>query len=225
MSRQGPHRGPLITFEGGEGTGKSLQVARLCATLEARGVPCLATREPGATPLGQVIEGLIRGREGMPLEPVAELLLFLADRHQHVSQVVAPALRQGRVVVCDRFLDSSEVYQGRVRGLGWERVRRLNQWVCGDVWPDLTILLDLEPEVGLARAARRQAGQGQGRDRLEREELDFHRRVRQGYLDQARAEPERIRVIPAAGSPQEVAARVWQVVEPFLEEWPCGSKA
>ncbi len=215
-----PSRGPLISFEGGEGVGKSLQVARLCAALEARGVPCLATREPGATPLGRVIEDLIRGRGGVPLEPLAELLLFLADRRQHVSQVVAPALERGLVVVCDRFLDSSEVYQGRVRGLGWEKVRRLNRWVCGGVWPELTILLDLEPEVGLARAARRRSG----RDRLEREDLDFHHRVRRGYLDQARAEPERIRLVSAAGSPREVAARVWGVVEPFLERWSCGSR-
>jgi len=148
-----------------------------------------------------------------------ELFLYLADRAQHVERVIAPALEGGQVVICDRFADSSEVYQGRARGLGVEWVRQLNRWACGKVWPDMTILLDLEPGLGLRRVNKRQGELGLTTDRLENEGLEFHRQVRQGFLDQAAAEPTRIKVVDASMPQDEVALAVWALAEPLLKEF------
>jgi dTMP kinase len=211
--------GLLITLEGGEGVGKSTQQALLLARLRQEGVKALGSREPGSTPLGVELRGVLMdlGRETPCQE--AELLLYLADRAQHARQVLQPALASGAVLVCDRFVDSSEVYQGRVRGLGQAWVRQLNHWVCGDIWPALTLLLDLDPARGLTRVHQRQGQLGILPDRLESEGLAFHQAVRQGFLQQAAAEPERLKVIDAGQPAQQVAADIWSVAEPLIQAW------
>ncbi len=209
-------RGRFITLEGGEGAGKSTQQALLLRRLRAAGVRVQSTREPGATPLGVEIRALLIELSGESPAPTTELLLYLADRAQHVASLVRPWLDDGVWVVCDRFADSSEVYQGRARGLGWERVRDLNRWICGPVWPDLTLVLDLDPALGLKRVLERQGELGLVPDRLENEGLAFHRRVRQGFQDQAAAEPERIRLVDASQAAEAVAEAIWTQVEPLV---------
>ncbi|MFS8842280.1 dTMP kinase [Synechococcus sp. W55.2] len=196
----------FITLEGGEGVGKTTQQALLVERLRQEGYACLCTREPGGTALGKTLRELLL--HGDPFSPLAELLLYAADRAEHVSKVIAPALAAGQVVVCDRFTDSTLAYQGYGRGLDLEKIRQLNHLATGGLQPHLTLWLDLPPEVGLARA--------KARDRLEQERLEFHRRVYQGFQALAAAEPQRIVRVDAQGSPAEVAARLWSVVEPRL---------
>mgnify|MGYP000085477006 CR=1 FL=1 len=210
--------GIFITLEGGEGVGKSTQMRMLVRRLEGSGWKVEATREPGATPLGKRISELVRSATGAGPVDKAELMLYLADRAQHVERVIAPALAKGIAVVCDRFIDSSEVYQGRARGLGSGEVRRLNEWVCGKAWPDLTVVLDLAPEIGLQRALERQDSLGLGLDRLESEAMEFHRQVRRGFLAQAEAEPERIKVVDAGLPRDQVAENIWAQVNGLLKE-------
>lgn len=210
--------GMFITLEGGEGSGKSTQVRMLVRRLEGMGHKVEATREPGATPLGKRISDLVRSTAAAGPVDKAELMLYLADRAQHVERVIAPALAKGMAVVCDRFVDSSEVYQGLARNLGIAEVRKLNQWVCGAVWPDLTMVLDLDPETGLRRALERQDSLGLGLDRLESEAIDFHRQVRRGFLAQAQAEPERVKVVDAGLPQDQVAELIWAHVERLLKE-------
>lgn len=198
--------GVFITLEGGEGVGKTTQQALLVERLRQEGYACLCTREPGGTALGKTLRELLL--HGDPFSPLAELLLYAADRAEHVSKVIAPALAAGQVVVCDRFTDSTLAYQGYGRGLDLEKIRQLNHLATGGLQPHLTLWLDLPPEVGLARA--------KARDRLEQERLEFHRRVYQGFQALAAAEPQRIVRVDAQGSPAEVAARLWSVVEPRL---------
>lgn len=210
-------RAPFITLEGGEGCGKSTHASLLAQRIRELGLPALLTHEPGATELGGALRRLLADPAGPDPCPQAELLLYLADRAQHLEQVIRPALAAGEAVVCDRFADSTQVYQGLARGLGADRVRELNRWLCGDTWPDLTIVLDLDPALGLARARHRQGKQGL--DRLEQAGGEFHRLVREGFLELARQEPERVRLIEAAGSRPEVARRIWEVARPLLESW------
>ncbi|MFS8782858.1 dTMP kinase [Synechococcus sp. R6-6] len=196
----------FITLEGGEGVGKTTQQALLVERLRQEGYACLCTREPGGTALGKTLRELLL--HGDPFSPLAELLLYAADRAEHVSKVIAPALAAGQVVVCDRFTDSTLAYQGYGRGLDLEKIRQLNHLATGGLQPHLTLWLDLPPEVGLARS--------RSCDKLEQEHLEFHRRVYQGFQALAAAEPQRIVRIDAQGSPAEVAARLWSVVEPRL---------
>jgi dTMP kinase len=210
-------RGLFITLEGGEGAGKSTQQRLLFNHLRSLNMPAITAREPGGTAMGVEIRGLLLELRDEPPAPWAELMLYLADRAQHVAEVIAPALKRGQTVICDRFIDSSEVYQGVARGLDQTRVRRMNQWVCGEVWPDLTILLDLEPEHGLKRALERQGLLGLPLDRLEGLGLDFHRALRRGFLASAAAEPQRIKVVDAAGTEEQVAQAIWAVVKQILE--------
>lgn len=196
----------FITLEGGEGVGKTTQQALLVERLRQEGYACLCTREPGGTALGKTLRELLL--HGDPFSPLAELLLYAADRAEHVSKVIAPALAAGQVVVCDRFTDSTLAYQGYGRGLDLEKIRQLNHLATGGLQPHLTLWLDLPPEVGLARSG--------SCDKLEQEHLEFHRRVYQGFQALAAAEPQRIVRISAQGSPAEVAARLWSVVEPRL---------
>jgi dTMP kinase len=188
----------FITFEGIEGCGKSTQ-ARLLA--QKLGPDVVLTHEPGGTALGRSIRGLLLA-EGT-VEPAAETLLYLADRAQHVAQVIRPALLAGRTVISDRYMDSSFAYQGYGRGLSLEALRVMAQVATGDLVPNLTFLLDLPVEEGLARAGRRG-----GHDRLESESLEFHGRVRAGYLCLAREKPDRWVVIDATGEPEAVQGRV-----------------
>jgi len=204
----------FITLEGMEGAGKTTQINALVTLLTGRGLDCLVTREPGGTAIGQKIRQMVMDSGTHGLLPAAELLLYVADRVQHLDQVVKPALAAGRTVVCDRFFDATVVYQGCGRGLDLALIRRLHRLLCGDLQPDFTLLLDLPAETGLARARQRSTGRSDCR--FENEELAFHRRVRQGYLDLARSEPARFCTIDAAGTPQQVAGALQAAVNGFL---------
>jgi len=205
-----PSRGPLITFEGGEGSGKTTQARLLAQRLEAAGHPVTLTREPGGTEVGRLAwEGIARGG----LDPHTELFLFLAARSDHTARVIAPALEAGRIVVCDRFADSTVVYQGYARGLDPRLLQRLNRLATKGLRPDLIFLLDLPVEEGLAR----QGKAGNDRDAIGRETVAFHARVRKGYLALAGAEPRRWAVLDARRPLDELAEEVWQKVERLLE--------
>lgn len=199
-----PFAGSLITFEGVEGAGKSTQLALLEASLVARGLTVRRLREPGGTGVGSKIRSILLDPETRPLAPLAELLLFQASRAQLVAEVIRPALDAGDIVLCDRFFDSSTVYQGCARGLPLADVEALNRITTGGLVPRLTLLLDLPPAHGLERV-RRRAGQD-GLDRFEQEAGTFHERVRQGFLSLAAAHPERICCLDAR-LPQEVLAQ------------------
>ncbi len=202
--------GCFVTFEGIEGSGKTTQVARLADRLDAVGEPAIITREPGGSPLGRRIRGLLLGEDIARIEPIAELFLYVADRAQHLHEIVEPALAAGTHVLCDRFLDATLAYQGFARGLDLDFIRRLHQKSPLDRRPNRTILLDLDPELGLDRARRRndelalEAPEG----RFERETMEFHRRVRDGYLSLAEAEPFRFRIVAAEGTAEEIEARI-----------------
>lgn len=191
-----PSDGIFITFEGGDGAGKTTQAEMLGAWCAAQGREVVRTREPGGTPLGVEVRRLLLhgGDEIGAVDPRAEALLYAADRAQHVSQVVRPALARGAAVVQDRYIDSSLAYQGAGRVLDVAEVRQLSEWAVGGLWPDLTVLLDIEPEA----AAARRAARGGTADRLEAEADAFHRAVRDGFLALAKAEPERYLVLDAA---------------------------
>jgi len=208
----GKRGGLLITFEGGEGSGKSVQAERLAARLRAAGHTVTLTREPGGTSLGESIRDiLLHPREGAEPSPVAELLLFEAARAQLVHDVIRPALDRGEVVICDRFADSSVAYQGHGRGLFTGLIDALNIVATGGITPDLTLLLDLPVKAGLARRAA--AG---GRNAFDENEIRFHQAVRKGYQRMAVAEPARWRVINAKLPVDEVHRQVWEAVEPLL---------
>jgi dTMP kinase len=190
----------FIALEGVDGSGKTTQAARLA---EALGPETLLVREPGGTAAGERIRELLKDGE-VRLDPMAELLLFCAARAQLVNEVIRPAMESGRDVVCDRFGDSSVAYQGHARGLGAERVEELCDLATGGLWPDLTLLLRLHPEV----AAERIAAEGRAADRFEGEGMELQRRVAEGYEEVARRHPDRVRVVEASGEPDEVHAAV-----------------
>ena len=204
----------LITLEGIEGSGKTTQIRAMARWLEAAGHSCLTTREPGGTAIGGQIRRVLLHPENDDLAPGAELLLYVADRVQHLESVIRPALAAGQVVICDRFFDATLVYQGYARGLDKRMIRQLHQLTCQGLTPDLTVLLDLEPEEGLSRAWQRiHADRAHAQEsRFEKEQLAFHRRVREGYLELARREPNRFAVIDAAGDVQCVQASIETVL-------------
>jgi len=193
----------FIAFEGGEGAGKSTQVRDLTGWLSAEGHAVRATREPGGTHSGEAIRGIVLDHAHTALSARAEALLYAADRAQHVHEVVRPALDAGEVVLTDRFVDSSLAYQGAGRAIPLDHVRMLSGWATEGLAPDLTVLLDLPPEDGLARARGRAAA-----DRLESESLDFHQRVRQTFLALAEADAGRYLVLDARRGPDELAADI-----------------
>ena len=199
----------FVTFEGIDGCGKTTQLARLHERLRAAGVPVLRTREPGGTALGTAIRSLVMQADAS-VAPLAELLLYVADRAQHLARVVEPALARGETVLCDRFTDATIAYQGYGRGLGASLVASLHRTPPLDRRPDRTVLLDLDPVDALARARRRNhaAPARRAEGRFEEEPLAFHERVRAGYLELASREPERIRVVDARGVEDDVAVRV-----------------
>ena len=202
--------GLFITFEGGEGCGKSTQIAALKARLEAIGKTVVQTREPGGTALGESVRSLLQHDDaGQGMSPEAELLLFAASRAQHVRELIAPAIAQGQIVLCDRFLDSTTVYQGVARAIDSKKVDTINQFAIGDTKPDLTILIDLPPEIGLARVHARSDGQ---LDRMEKEAIEFFQAVRQGYLDLAKSEPKRFLVLDGSQSIEDLETQIWQRV-------------
>lgn len=207
----------FISFEGMEGSGKSTLLQRLCEDLAGKGLPFLRTQEPGGSELGRMLRALLLDTR-QDIVPESELFLYLADRVQHVQQVIRPALAEGRLVLSDRYADSTIVYQGYGRGLPVERLDELNRIATGGLWPDLTILFDLEPAVGLARARSRNTGCGTEvtEGRFEAETMAFHERVREGYLVRAQLFPERFRIIDAGLSPERVYARVAAMLKPFV---------
>ncbi len=184
-------RGRFITLEGIDGAGKSTHVDWLVRFLENRGIRVTRTREPGGTTLGERVRELVL-RNGTGLNPETETLLMFAARREHIDKVIEPALASGSWVVCDRFTDATFAYQAAGSGVSWLKVEQLERWVQGSLEPDVTVLLDVAPEVGLGRAAR-----GKRPDRFESEQLAFYERVRQAYLERARAAPQRVFVIDA----------------------------
>ena len=201
-------RGRFITFEGGEGCGKSTQVVRLAASLRERGLEVLLTREPGGTRLSELIRTLLKDEAEDPPVDRAELLLFLAARAQLVRNVIAPALEAGKWVVSDRFSDSTIAYQGYGRGLPVDFVREANDFACEGLRPDLTFLLDLDPATAEQRMRGREAATNTSADRIERAGDGFHARLRAGFLELAAADAPRFSVVDASKSPDEVAGVV-----------------
>lgn len=204
-------KGLFITLEGVEGCGKTTQIVRLAEFLRSRGREVVCTREPGGTPIAERIRGLLLDPEHTAMSATTELLLYAAARAQHVDELIRPALEAGKDVISDRFADSTTAYQGAGRGLSPEAVMPLHETATRGVWPDLTMVLDLPAEEGLRRAANTGAS-----DRLEREPLDFHQRVREEFLRLAQREPGRVKVVDASRSPEEVAAEIRSHLEALL---------
>ena len=208
-------KGRFITLEGGEGAGKSTQVQLLAKRLELMGVSVVVTREPGGSPGAEALRRVILSGAAAPLGPAGEAVLFSAARIDHIDHTIAPALARGAWVICDRFADSTRAYQGAAGKLDPALIASLERVTVGDVRPDLTLMLDLPPEKGLARAAARR-GEGEAPDRFEREDIAFHRTLRQAFLTIARAEPQRCAVIDADRPPPEVAQAIWACVRDRL---------
>jgi dTMP kinase len=208
-------RGKFITVEGGEGVGKSTQIATLQTALQARGIEVVLTREPGGTPRAERIREILLESTDESMPPLAELLLMFAARAVHLANLIEPALARGAWVLCDRFTDASFAYQGGGRGLDVSYIATLERWVQRELRPDLTLLLDAPLEIGAARAGKRNAAAGVV-DRFERERRDFFERVRAAYLERAKQEPQRIAVIDASGEPDEVARAILSTVESRL---------
>ena len=211
-------RGRFITFEGGEGAGKSTQVARLVDRLAAQGLDVVRTREPGGSPGGEDIRNLVVSGQADRWSPRTELLLMYAARSDHMERTILPALNAGRWVVCDRFADSSRAYQGMGGGVASDVVEQLDAAIVGSEQPHLTIILDLPVEVGLARALARSDNQGHGaaETRFESKGVAFHERLRQGFVTIARTHADRCRLIDADASADVVAGRVWAAIAPML---------
>jgi dTMP kinase len=205
------NRGRFVTFEGIEGVGKSTNMAHFTEVLRDNGVDVVTTREPGGTPVAERIREMVAEHGDEPLPDIAELLLIFAARSLHVNNVIEPALSAGSWVVCDRFTDSSRAYQGGGRGLPMADIDRLADWVHGDVWPDVTILLDASVETGLSRAGRRSKP-----DRFESERAEFFGRVRETYLELARAEPERFIIVDADQDLDAVKVAVGRIASTLL---------
>ncbi len=202
------YRGLFITLEGGEGCGKTTHSISLRRYIESKGKKVVLTREPGGTDLGRKIRRTLLSNRTR-IEPLAELLLFAADRAEHVSSVVLPALKAGKVVICDRYIDSTTAYQTDGRGLDKDVVRYINSISSMGLRPDLTIVLDIRPALGIERATRK------GRDRFEREKLLFHKRVRLGYLNIAKAEPGRVKVVDS----EQSLICVWNDLKKIIDRY------
>jgi dTMP kinase len=209
-------RGIFITFEGPEGSGKSTQLRILSKRLRDLGRDPLETAEPGGTPIGMQIRRVLLDSRNRDLCPTAELLLMFASRAQNVDQCILPALSQGRIVLCDRFTDSTLVYQGVARGLGLELVYEVDRIACRGLVPDLTLMIDIDTETGLARANRRNQRAQDVETRMEEQTIGFHRQVREAYRQLASDESRRVKLIDGSRDESPVAADVWAAVEPLL---------
>lgn len=208
----------FITFEGIEGCGKTTQVRRFVKRLKRGGIPLVTTLEPGGTRIGKKIRRILLDARNKDLSPLTELILYAADRAQHVEEVIRPALDEGKWVICDRFFDATVVYQGKARGQDMKLIRILNEKATQGIWPDITYLLDCPVDVGLGRALKRNETQSQkGQDRFEREALVFHNAVREGYLDLARENQDRFVIIDATLPKNEVEGKIFQYIEPYLK--------
>ncbi len=202
------NRGRFITVEGIEGVGKSSHIEAMRSHLEARGLRVKVTREPGGAPLSESVRALLLDPENMGMDADTELLLVFAARAEHLAKVIRPSLEAGEWVLCDRFTDATYAYQGGGRGIDAARIAALEDWVQGSLRPDMVIVLDLDPEAGLARAAARS-----DKDRFEQEDVDFFRRVRQSYLTRADAEPQRYRVVDASLEIEAVRDQILEILE------------
>jgi dTMP kinase len=200
--------GTFITFEGGEGCGKSTHIDRVVAQLRGQGRSVVLAREPGGTEIGEQIRHVLQySQQSVAMVPETELLLFCASRAQLVRQVIAPALSQGQIVICDRFHDSTTVYQGIGRKLDPASVAAINSFAIGEYRPDLTLVIDLDPRIGLERARGRELF-----DRMENQSLEFYQLVRQGYLELAKREPARVKIIDGSQSIDAVQAQIWKLL-------------
>jgi dTMP kinase len=208
-------RGRFITFEGGEGAGKSTQAELLARRLRSLAIAVAVTREPGGSAGADIMRHVLLSGAAKPLGPLVETLLFAAARDDHIHMTIRPALDEGKWVVCDRFIDSTRVYQGALGEVDGKLIRSLERLTAGDAIPDLTLILDLPAETGLARAARRRGAEQA--DRFENETLAFHTRLRQAYRDIAAAEPQRCVLIDADRPEGEVAEEIWSVVNSRLD--------
>lgn len=205
----------FITLEGIEGSGKSTQILHVYNFLNKLGLKCIMTREPGGTRIGGKIRSILLDPESSGMNPAAELLLYTADRVQHIQEIILPVIEGGGIVICDRYFDATLAYQGVARGLDMSLIMDLHKLICRDLKPDLTFLLDLTPDTGLHRAWK-QLKSGSRTDtesRFEHETLAFHKRVRAGYLAIAEKEPERFRIIDASQSPDQVQTQIAGVLE------------
>ena len=202
----------FITFEGGEGAGKTVQARALYGRLQRLAIPALLTQEPGGTPLGKKLSRWLKWADDVDISPLTELLLFNASRAQLVARVIRPSLKDGKVVICDRYADSTTAYQGYGRELNLAMVEATNQAATQELKPNLTVLLDMPVEEGLARKGITK------QDRFEQEDVTFHRRVREGYLKLAAREPERWLVVDAGQSKTKIRQIIWQSVERLLAE-------
>ncbi|HHU32367.1 MAG: dTMP kinase [Zhaonellaceae bacterium] len=209
-------KGYFITIEGPDGAGKTTQLKMLRDYLLGKGYEVILTREPGGTPLAEKIRNLLLDPASGEICPVAEALLYAASRAQHVAEVILPSLQQGKIVLCDRFVDSSIVYQGLGRGIEPQAIIDINHFATQGITPDLTILLDLTPEQGMARLAKRNKEKSQELDRLEQESLEFYHKVRQGYLDLAKTSPERYKVIEADDSIENIQQRIVALIDKYF---------
>ena len=214
-------RGKFITFEGLDGCGKSTQSEKLATALRARGLPIVVTREPGGTATGEKIRQLLLDTRTAGLAPMAELTLMFASRVQHIEEIIKPALASGHIVLCDRFTDSSGAYQGGGRKLGSKPVLELHRVLCGDLRPDLTILMDSDVATSVERARRRNQARSNpdtsNENRFEQESRAFFERVHSAYLEIARRDPERVFVVDARGTPDHTHAKILEIVRTRLE--------
>ncbi len=224
-------RGKFITFEGLDGTGKSTQLRKLAAALRAAGYKVVETREPGGTASGEKIRRVLLDSATQGLSPLAEMALMFASRAQHIAEVIQPALEHGQIVLCDRFTDSTEAYQGYGRKLGSADVLKLHHVLCGDLQPDLTLLLDSDPAMSVGRAKRRNqrasdranngSNKGGGKhadeNRFEQQTRAFFTRVRDGYLAIAAREPQRVVAVDASGTPVQTHRRIMEVMQRNLK--------
>jgi dTMP kinase len=211
-----PKRGRFITFEGIDGSGKSTQMRLLAERLRAEGHDVFEAVEPGGTAIGRQIRRILLDAANQDLRPTAELLLYFASRAQNIDECILPALSAGKVVLCDRFTDSTFAYQGYARGLGEDTVLALDRIACRGLAPDLTLLIDVDVECGLARARKRNAGGDAAETRMDDQALEFHRKVREAYLALAKQHADRFRTIDGRGTPETVAERVWASIAAYV---------
>ncbi|MBR6226336.1 MAG: dTMP kinase [Bacilli bacterium] len=205
----------FITFEGGEGAGKSTAIKRIVEKLTSEGYEIVLTREPGGTPIAEEIRNVILDKKNTAMDPRTEALLYAASRRQHLVEKVIPALKEGKLVLCDRFIDSSLAYQGGARGIGIDNVYNMNLFATEGMLPDLTILFDIKPEEGLARIA---ANSQREVNRLDVEKLAFHNKVRDSFHELAKKFPERFVIIDASKSPDEVFEESYKAIEDRLKK-------
>ncbi|HUV77133.1 MAG TPA: dTMP kinase [Desulfobacterales bacterium] len=212
----------FISFEGIEGSGKTTNIRHAVGFLRDKGHDCVITREPGGTRIGEKIRAILLDPSSKEMDPLTELLLYTADRSQHIKELIAPFLSAGKTVVCDRYYDATVVYQGYARGLDTGLILRLHRLLFEDLKPDITLLLDLPPEIGLSRAWKQidQGDRDRVETRFEEETLSFHKKVRSGYLEMARLEPERFRIIDASQEPDQVRKEITRTLSEEIDAIP-----